>query len=68
MSDKLSLIVGSKGDAGPSVDKAPLPLPLNARMQWMADLVCAILSAESDRKATVLGAMDASSRHVAGTK
>jgi hypothetical protein len=51
MSDKISLIVGRKGDAGPSVSEDPPPL--TARMQWMADLVCAILSAETDRKATV---------------
>ena len=43
---------GPKGDAGPSVTAPLLP---SARMQWMADLVCAILDAETDRKATVLG-------------
>ena len=50
MSDKISATLDPTGDAGPSVKD---PTPLNARMQWMADLVCAILSADTDRKATV---------------
>ena len=45
MSDKLRLIIDRSGDV---VDKQPTPL--NARMQWMADLVCAIMSAEADRR------------------
>jgi hypothetical protein len=48
MSDKISLTVGGKTDAGPSVDNEPISP--NARMQWMADLVCAILNAETDRR------------------
>ncbi len=47
MSEKMSLIIGGKGD-GPSAGKEPISP--NARMQWMADLVCAILSAETDRR------------------
>jgi hypothetical protein len=65
MSEKINVIVGPKGDAGPSVNHDRLPP--NARMRWMADLVCAILDAETDRKATVLGNRDQSSRHAAGT-
>jgi hypothetical protein len=48
MSDKPRLIIDRTRDDGPSVDKEPTPL--NARMQWMADLVCAIMSAETDRR------------------
>jgi hypothetical protein len=48
MSDKLRLTIYRTGDAGPSVDKEPTPL--NARMQWMADLVCAIMDAKTDRR------------------
>jgi hypothetical protein len=48
MSEKTSLTTGKQQDAGPSVRKQSAPP--NARMQWMADLVSAILSAETDRK------------------
>jgi hypothetical protein len=63
MSEKINAIVEPKGDAGPSVDYDRMPT--NARMQWMADLVCAILNAETDRKATVVN-RDPISRHAAG--
>ena len=53
--------IGPDGDAGPSVTHTP-----SARMRWMADLVCAILDAETDRKATVVGNRSDTSRH-AGT-
>jgi hypothetical protein len=52
--------IGPNGDAGPSVTT---PLPPSARMRWMADLVCAILDAETDRKATVVGSRSDTSRH-----
>jgi hypothetical protein len=48
MSDKPRLIIHRTGDAGPSVDEKPNPL--RTRMQWMADLVSAIMSAEADRR------------------
>jgi hypothetical protein len=64
MSEKIEAFVGPKGDAGPSVDYDRMSP--NARMQWMADLVCAILDAETDRKATVIGNRDGSPRHAAG--
>ena len=47
MSDKPRLIIHRTGDAGPSVDEKPNPL--RTRMQWMADLVSAIMS-ESERR------------------
>jgi hypothetical protein len=47
MSDKPRLIIHRTGDAGPSVDEEPNPL--RTRMQWMADLVSAIMS-ESERR------------------
>ena len=46
------------GDAGPAVTHTP-----NARMRWMADLVCAILDVETDRKAAVVGGHSDASRH-----
>ncbi len=49
MSDKTSLTAGRDPDAGPSVHQEPAVSP-NPRLQWMADLVCAILSAERDRR------------------
>jgi hypothetical protein len=55
--------IGPKGDAGPSVTNPPP----NARMQWMADLVCAILDAETDRKATVIGSRSDSCRRAGST-
>ena len=55
---------GPKGDAGPSVTA---PLPPSARMRWMADLVCAILDAETDKKATVLGNRFDHCRHAGST-
>jgi hypothetical protein len=48
VSEKTSLITGKQQEAGPSIRKQSAPT--NARMQWMADLVCAILSAEADRR------------------
>ena len=56
--------IGPKRDAGPSVTS---PTPPNARMQWMADLVCAILDAETDRKATVIGGRSDSCRRAGST-
>jgi hypothetical protein len=64
MSENINASVEPKGDAGPSVNHDRMPP--NARMQWMADLVCAILDAETDRKATVIGSRDGTSRHAAG--
>jgi hypothetical protein len=60
MSDMISLITDRTTDAGPSVDKEPTPL--NARLQWMADLVCAILSAEADKRP-----LSAAAKRVSGT-
>jgi hypothetical protein len=48
MSEKTSLTTGKQQDAGLSVGKQSAPP--NSRMQWMADLVSAILNAETDRK------------------
>jgi hypothetical protein len=46
MSDKIiTLKDHMKGRAGRSGDQEPIPI--NARLQWVADLVCAILDAES---------------------
>jgi hypothetical protein len=46
MSDKIiTLNDHTKGHAGRSRDQEPIPI--NARLQWVADLVCAILDAES---------------------
>ena len=46
MSDKIiTLNDHTKGHAGRSRYQAPIPI--NARLQWVADLVCAILDAES---------------------
>jgi hypothetical protein len=58
MSDKLRLIIDRSGDAG---DKQSTPL--NARMQWMADLVCAIMSAETDRRP-----LSATAKRTSGTQ
>ena len=45
MSDKIiTLNDHTKGHAGRSRDQEPIPI--NARLQWVADLVCAILNAE----------------------
>ena len=46
MSDKIiTLNDHTKGHAGRSRDQEPIPI--NTRLQWVANLVCAILDAES---------------------
>jgi hypothetical protein len=39
-----------KGYAGPARDLEPTPI--TARLQWVADLVCAILNAETIKRST----------------
>ena len=45
MSDKITTINDPKGHAGRGSDQELTPIP--ARLQWVADLVCAILNAEN---------------------
>jgi hypothetical protein len=45
MSDKITTLNDSKGQAERGSDQNPTPI--NARLQWVADLVCAILNAEN---------------------
>jgi hypothetical protein len=61
MSDKPRLTIYRTGDAGPSVTEEPNPH--SARMQWMADLVCAIMRAEADR-----GPLSTAAKPLAGTR
>jgi len=42
MSDKITTLNDPKGQAGRGSDQEPTPI--NARLQWVADLVCAILN------------------------
>jgi hypothetical protein len=48
MSDKI--ITRVKGYAGPNRDQEPTPI--NARLRWVADLVCAILNAETVKRSS----------------
>jgi hypothetical protein len=51
MSDKvITLNDHTKGHAGRSRDQEPIPI--NARLQWMVDLVCAILDAENIKRSS----------------
>jgi len=50
MSDKIATLNEPKGHTGP--DKDQEPTQINARLQWVADLVCAILNAESIKRAS----------------
>jgi hypothetical protein len=47
MSDKIN--DNKKGNAGSRDEE---PTPTKARLQWMADLVCAILDAENIKKSS----------------
>jgi hypothetical protein len=50
MSDKITGLNDSKGHAERGSDQEPTPI--NARLQWMADLVCAILNAENVKRSS----------------
>ena len=51
MSDKvITLNDHTNGHAGRSRDQEPIPI--NARLQWVADLVCAILDAENIKRSS----------------
>ena len=50
MSDKITTLNDPKGQAGRGSDQEPTPI--NARLQWVADLVCAILNAENAKRAS----------------
>jgi hypothetical protein len=45
MSDEITTLNYPKGHNGPGSDQGPTPI--NARLQWVADLVCALLNAEN---------------------
>ena len=45
MSDKITTLNEPKGHTGHGKDQEPTPI--NARLQWVADLVCAILNAQN---------------------
>jgi hypothetical protein len=45
MSDKITTLNDPKGHAGGGSDQETTPV--TARLQWVADLVCAIMNAES---------------------
>jgi hypothetical protein len=45
MSDKITTLNDPKGHAGRGSDQEPAAI--TARLQWVADLVCAILNAEN---------------------
>ena len=51
MSDKITTLNDPKGNAGRSNVRGPAPI--NARLQWVADLVCAILNAENNKRSIV---------------
>jgi hypothetical protein len=51
MSDKITTLNDPKGHAGRGSDQEPTPI--NARLQWVADLVCAILNAEKQSSSMV---------------
>jgi hypothetical protein len=48
MSDKITTLSEPKGYTRPSNDQEPTPT--NVRLQWLADLVCAILNAENTKR------------------
>ena len=51
MSDKvITLNDHTKGHAGRSRDQEPIPI--NTRLQWVANLVCAILDAENIKRSS----------------
>jgi hypothetical protein len=50
MSDKITTLNDPKAQAGRRNDQEPTPI--NARLQWMADLVCAILNAENIKRSS----------------
>ncbi len=50
MSDKITTLNEPKGYTGHSKDQEPIPI--NARLQWVADLVCAILNAENIKRSS----------------
>jgi hypothetical protein len=50
MSDKITALNDSKGHAERGSDQEPTPI--NARLQWVADLVCAILNAENVKRSS----------------
>jgi hypothetical protein len=51
MSDKITTLNDPKGHAGRSSDQEPTPI--NAKLQWVADLVCAILNAENIKQSSM---------------
>ena len=50
MSDKITTLNDPKGHAGSSSDQEPTLI--NAKLQWVADLVCAILNAENIKRSS----------------
>jgi hypothetical protein len=50
MSDKITTLSASKGHTGRGSDQEPTPI--NARLQWVANLVCAILNAEKIKRSS----------------
>jgi hypothetical protein len=50
MSDKITTLNDPKGQAGRGSDQEPTPI--NARLQWVADLVCAILNPENIKRSS----------------
>jgi hypothetical protein len=48
MFDKIITLNDQKGAARRGSDQAPTPI--SARLRWMADLVCAILNAEKNKR------------------
>ena len=50
MSDEITTVSDPKGHAGYGRDQEPTPI--NARLQWVADLVCAILNAENVKRSS----------------
>ena len=50
MSDKITTLNNPKGQADRSRDQDPTLI--NARLQWVADLVCAILNAENIKRSS----------------
>jgi hypothetical protein len=51
MSEKITTLNDPKGQAGRGSDQEPTPI--NARLQWVADLVCAILNAENIKRSSM---------------
>jgi hypothetical protein len=50
MSEKIATLNDPKAQAGRGNDQELTPI--NARLQWMADLVCAILNAENIKRSS----------------